>query len=105
VFSDTVVYDDIDARVRRTPCSPRTHRAADTVLFVSVRDRTQDRRWKPQRSDRRGEIEKVLPPALPRLFTTPPSSRQGRTGDKAETIALGAFGVIAALATLVIAAR
>ena len=106
VFSDTVVYDDIDvAGTADTVFTPAlTAQLTQCCSYLSLTGvKLDDRR---NTSAVEGEIDQILPPALPRVFhdTSVIEAKAGRA-IKPETIALGAFGVIASLAAIVIASQ
>ncbi|TML12678.1 MAG: FtsX-like permease family protein [Actinobacteria bacterium] len=107
VFSDTVVDDDIDAAgtadaVFTPALTAQLTQCCSYLSAIGLRIDDGSR----NAAIVEGEIEKVLPPALPRLFhDTSVIKAKAERAIKPETIALGAFGVIAALATLVIASQ
>ena len=107
VFSDTVVYDDIDAAGEAdavfTPAL--TAQLTECCSYLSLSGLKLDG-TNGDVAAGEAEVDQVLPPALPRLFHDTSILRaKAERAIKPESIALGAFGVIAALAAVVIASQ
>ena len=106
-YNDTVVQDDVDAnpfgRILFTPALTRTLLACcvyDTATYLQLDHGSQD---VPAVE---AEIQRVLPKgASPLFFATGTIESKTQQAIEPESIALGVFGGIAALATLLIAGQ
>jgi hypothetical protein len=103
VFTDEVVQDDIDRiyRILATPALTRQElRCCAAYLWTGLRLARGDRDVAPALR----EFVKLLPPGTPGVFrVTSVVEGQGERAVRPESVAAGMFGLIAALAALVLA--
>jgi hypothetical protein len=105
VFTDEVVQDDIDRiyRVLLTPALTRRElRCCGSYVWTGLRLAHGDRDVAPVQR----EYAALLPPGTPEVFrVTSVVESQGERAVRPESVAAGMFGLIAALAALVLATQ
>ncbi len=105
VFTDEVVQDDIDRinRILATPALTRQElRCCAAYLWTGLRLARGDRDVAPVQR----EFGKLLPPGIEGVFrVTSVVEGQGERAVRPESVAVGVFGLIAALTALVLASQ